>query len=244
MSLDRVGDYHQILDRTEREHWWFIAHREFVVDLVTSRIAEGSQVLDIGCSTGHVIAAVPAVYERTGADVSPGAIELARALRPEIRFLEASAEELPLQDRSLDCAFALDVLSDRGVHDETVALREIRRVLRPGGLFVAQFPAYEWLKSGYDDFVATARRYTARSVKRLLEGEGFEVEHLTYRVTALFVPAAVRRLLAGGRTSDDLSVPGPRLNRLLTGIMRLENRVAAQHRLPFGLSVFAVAVAP
>jgi SAM-dependent methyltransferase len=244
MSLDRVGDYHQILDCTEREHWWFIALREFVVGLVTSRIAEGSRVLDIGCSTGHVIAALPAVYERTGADVSPGAIDLARALRSKIRFLEAPVEELPFQDRSLDCAFALDVLSDRGVRDETVALHEIRRVLRPGGLFLAQLPAYEWLKGDYDDYVATARRYTARSAKSLLEGEGFEVEHLTYRVTALFVPAAVRRLLAGGRTRGDLSLPSPTLNRLLTRTMRLENRVAARHRLPFGLSVFAVAAAP
>jgi ubiquinone/menaquinone biosynthesis C-methylase UbiE len=244
MSPDQVGGYHQTLDRTEREHWWFIALREFVVGVVTERMAEGSRVLDIGCSTGHVIAAVPGIYERTGTDVSPGAIELARAVRPEIRFLEASVEELPFEDRSVDCAFALDVLSDRGVRDEAVALREIRRVLRPGGLFLAQFPAYEWLKSGYDDFVATARRYTARSVKRLLEGEGFQMEHLTYRVTALFPPAALRRLLAGGRTTSDLSVPGPTLNHLLTRIMRLENRVAARHRLPFGLSVFAVTAAP
>lgn len=241
MSPVKDRGYHQVLDRIERDHWWFVALRELVVDTVTRRMPAGSRVLDIGCSTGHVIGEIPNEYERTGADISTGAIGLARAARPEVRFVEASAEDLPFEDGSFDCVLALDVLSVRGVEDEAVALREIRRVLRPGGVLLVQLPAYAWLKSGYDDFVATARRYTARAVQRLLQDEGFVVQHLTYRITALFPVAAARRLLAGSGRADDLSVPRPTLNRLLTGATRLEDRVAGRHPLPLGLSIFAVA---
>jgi ubiquinone/menaquinone biosynthesis C-methylase UbiE len=233
--------YHQVLVRIERDHWWFAALRELVVDTVTRRMPEGSRILDVGCSTGHVIAEIPNDYERTGADISTGAIRLARAVRPEVRFVEASVEDLPFEDASFDCVLALDVLSDRGVEDEAAALREIRRVLRPGGVLLVQLPAYAWLKSGYDAFVATARRYTAHAVRRLLQDAGFVVEHLTYRITALFPVAAARRLLPGHGRAADLRVPRPTLNRLLTRATRLEDRVAGRHRLPLGLSIFAVA---
>jgi hypothetical protein len=75
--------------------------------------------------------------------------------------------------------------------DWVVASR--RRALRPGGVLLIQIAAYEWLRSGYDDSVGTAHRYTADSVQELLQNEGFVVEHLTYRVTALFPQSAARR---------------------------------------------------
>jgi SAM-dependent methyltransferase len=241
MSPDLDTDYHQILDQVERDHWWFVALRELVVDTVTARMPPGSRILDVGCSTGHVIAEIPDEYERTGIDINAGAIRLARAARRDIRFEEAPVEHLPFEDGSFDGVLAMDVVSSRGVDDDAAALREIRRVLRPGGVLLIQVAAYEWLRSGYDDSVGTARRYTADSVRELLQNEGFVVEHLTYRVTALFPVAATRRLLSGRGAANDLRVPRPTLNRLLSGVTRLENRAAERRRLPFGLSVFAVA---
>ena len=243
MSTGLTADYHRILDEAERDHWGFVALREFVVDTVTARLPPGTRILDVGCSTGHVIAEIPDTYERTGVDISARAIELARAARPDIRFAEASVENLPFDDGSFDAVLSTDVLSDKGVEDEAVALGELHRVLRPGGVLLIQLPAYAWLKGDYDDVVATARRYNARSLRRLLQTGGFVIEHLTYRVTALFPLAAIRRLVADSGSGNDLEVPRPALNRLLTRITRAENRFAVRHRLPFGLSVFAIAAA-
>ena len=244
MSPDpEAADYHQLLDPIERRHWWFVALREFVADTVTARVSPGSRILDVGCSTGHVIGAIPDRYERAGIDISPGAIQIARAARPAIRFETASAQDLPFEDGSFDCTLALDVLSAQGV-ESGAALREIRRVLRPEGTLVVQVAAYERLRSDYDDAVGTAHRYSAASLRSLLECEGFQLEHLTHRITTLFPLAAARRLLVRSAGATDLKVPPRPLNRLFLGLTRLEDRVARRYRLPFGLSVFAVATLP
>jgi SAM-dependent methyltransferase len=242
MSPDGVADYHHTLQRVEREHWWFASLRDFVSEAVTAKVPPESRVLEVGCSTGHVIAALPNEYKRTGADISPSAVDLARTLRPDIRFVEAPVETLPFADGEFDCVLALDVLSAKGVDDERLALREISRVLHPGGVLITQVAAYAWLRSAYDDASpSTARRYTARSLQALLEDAGFSVTHLTYRVSVLFPLAAARRLFAGDTSVADLEVPRRRLNQLFAEATRLESRVAHRFRLPFGLSVFAVA---
>ena len=244
MSPDsEAADYHKLLDPIERRHWWFVALREFVAGTVTARMPPGSRIIDVGCSTGHVIGAIPERYERAGIDISPGAIEIARAARPGIRFETASAQDLPFEDGSFDCTLALDVLSARGV-DNRLALREIRRVLRPEGTLIVQVAAYERLRSDYDDAVGTAHRYSADSLRSLLESEGFQLEHLTHRITTLFPLAAARRRLARSAGASDLKLPPGPLNRLFLGLTRLEDRVARRRRLPFGLSIFAVAALP
>jgi ubiquinone/menaquinone biosynthesis C-methylase UbiE len=54
-----------------------------------------------------------------------------RAHRPDARVLRAPAEDLPFDDQSFDVAVSTLVLC--GVDDQPRALRELRRVLRPGG---------------------------------------------------------------------------------------------------------------
>jgi SAM-dependent methyltransferase len=238
----RADRYHELLQGVERSHWWFVALRELVVGVLAARVEPGVRVLDAGCSTGHLLAAVPPSYERTGVDVNRDALRLARS-RPAIDFLEASVEELPFEDGTFDAAIATDVVSAVGVSDERAALRELARVLRPGGVLILQVAAYEWLRSGHDVAVGTRRRYTAPSLRRLLLATGLQPEHVTYRVTALLPIAAAWRLARRRRVEHDLRQVRPGLTRILTALMRVENRVARRWRLPFGLSVFAVATA-
>lgn len=65
-----------------------------------------------------------------------------RAHRPDARVLRAAAEDLPFEDHTFDVAVSTLVLC--GVDDQPRALRELRRVLRPGG----QFLFIEHLRSG------------------------------------------------------------------------------------------------
>jgi ubiquinone/menaquinone biosynthesis C-methylase UbiE len=105
----------------------------------------GDRVLDVGCGTGYfarrAARAVLPGGEVVGIDPSPSVIEYARGRAPaHCTFVVAGAEALPQPDGSFDL-----VISSLAMHHlpeplRPVALREMHRVLRPGGrLFIADF---------------------------------------------------------------------------------------------------------
>lgn len=233
--------YYEALDRVERDHWWFDALRELVKETLTKALPPPARVLDIGCSTGHLLASLPPGYDLTGVDVDTDALELAARLRPAIRFQYGEIERLPFEDASFEAVLATDVVSAVGVENDLQALGEVRRVLVPGGALVIQVAAYEWLRSGHDLASGTARRYTAPQLQRLLCDAGLAPERLSYRVTLVF-PAAVARRMANRRgEQSDVAPVDPRVNGVLGSVMALERKLGRRLRLPFGLSVFALA---
>jgi ubiquinone/menaquinone biosynthesis C-methylase UbiE len=93
-------------------------------------------VLEIGGGTGANLPCYgPAVGSLTITEPQPPMIRHlernVRARRPDARVLRAPAEDLPFDDDSFDVAVSTLVLC--GVDDQPRALRELRRVLRPGG---------------------------------------------------------------------------------------------------------------
>ncbi|MBV9213908.1 MAG: glycosyltransferase [Actinobacteria bacterium] len=232
--------YHQTLARVERDHWWLVTLREVVAASLARAAPHGGRVLDIGCSTGHLLASIPSHYDRVGVEVVPEAVALARERHPGIEFVNVRAEALPFPTAAFDAVVTTDVLSDGGV-DDWLAAREARRVLRPGGTLIVHVAAYEQLLSGHDRAVGTGRRYRRETLAELLEGAGFRVERVSYRVSALLLPAALHRLLSRRSSRGDVDEVRPWLNRALTAMMRAENAFVLRRDLPFGLSVLAVA---
>lgn len=117
-----------------------------VVDHVVRRgeLKPGDRVLDLGTGTGSVAiraaGQVGPAGKVTGVDISPDMLAVARRRVAEsghtnIDLREGRAEQLPAPDGSLDVLLAS--LSLMYVVDRPVAAREMRRVLRPGGRFVA-----------------------------------------------------------------------------------------------------------
>lgn len=100
-----------------------------------SDIRPGAHVVDIACGTGvlarHVFEHVGRSGTVTGIDPAPGMIAAAQEIEPEINWIEASAEALPLEAATVD-----GVLSQFGMMffaDRAAAAAEMVRVLRPGG---------------------------------------------------------------------------------------------------------------
>jgi len=111
-------------------------------------LPEGARVLDLGCAFGYGTRLVAARHEVCGVDASPRFIERARRAAPYITFRCAPAEAIPFEDASFDAVLLLDVLEH--VRREGPVLREVRRVLRPGGTLVLSVPskgALRWLDS-------------------------------------------------------------------------------------------------
>jgi ubiquinone/menaquinone biosynthesis C-methylase UbiE len=136
--------------------WWSPIHRPAtlrLLDVADDAGGRAADVLDVGCGTGAMVQAAaerwPAAHV-TGLDVSEGMLALARdglgALPQDvagrIRWVRAAADALPFVDASFDVvltAFMLQLVPSR-----FRALREARRVLRPGALL-----AYvTWLEGG------------------------------------------------------------------------------------------------
>jgi ubiquinone/menaquinone biosynthesis C-methylase UbiE len=92
-------------------------------------------VLDVGTGTGLLLRSLPpAPWRLVGVDLAPAMLEIARAALPNARFELADAARLDFVDASFDLVTCVTVL--HLVPDATAAMREWRRVLRPGGRIV------------------------------------------------------------------------------------------------------------
>lgn len=138
-----------------------------------ARFCAGKQVLDVACGEGYgsqILSKVAASV--TGVDIAAETVEHARARygSDHLRFVEASAALLPLDDASVDVVVSFETIEHHDQHEEM--LSEIRRVLRPGGLLVLSSPnkQYYTIEPGYsnpyhvkelfrDELVALVGRY-------------------------------------------------------------------------------------
>lgn len=120
----------------------------------------GDKVLDVACGTGVVAREAArrlgASHDVIGLDCNDAMLAVAHDIAPDIEWRTGKAEELPFEDRAFDvvcCQFALMFFEDR-----IAALREMRRVLKPGGrLAVATWDRVE-NSPGYDAMVALLQR--------------------------------------------------------------------------------------
>jgi len=234
----------------EDEYWWFVGRRRMVRDLVRRHMSgrESLRVLDAGCGTGGTLAALEGVGELWGCDISTEALGMCR-LRGLDRLVQSSVEALDFDDASFDVVISCDVLEH--VEDDAGAMRELARVLRPGGICVLTLPAYKWLWSEHDEALGHLRRYVAGEVRKLVEGAGLGMEKFTGAV-ALALPMIVlyrmftrltrRKRDDAARTSLVL-LPGP-VNGMLIRLLDLENLLMRRLRLPWGASLVAVARKP
>ena len=99
----------------------------------------GATALDVGCGGGLLAEEVARLgFRVTGVDPSAPSLETAReharAAGLDIEYREGVGEALPVADAAFDLVYCCDVLEH--VDDVPAVLREIRRALKPGGLFV------------------------------------------------------------------------------------------------------------
>lgn len=238
-----------VLAREEERHWWFQGRRRilesFVAAIAKRAAAQGAlRILDVGCGTGGNLS----MLERFGAvdGVDSAAAAVAHCLtRGFTRITQARAEALPHADGTYDLVTALDVVEH--FDDDVAALREIHRVLRPGGTALVFVPAFMWLWGPQDDVSEHRRRYTRPQIVERLRQAGFEVQRSTYANLTFLLPILVgRRLmrLAGMRPATENDLTPSMLNVPLGWVLGAERFWLARANLPLGVSVICVAQRP
>lgn len=103
-------------------------------------VGGANRVLDVGCGTGNLCAAIAQNTEMqsaVGVDLSPAYVEYAKRQNndPRLEFQVADACALPFADSSFDCALSMLVL--QFIPNAERAISELRRVTRPGGTVAA-----------------------------------------------------------------------------------------------------------
>jgi ubiquinone/menaquinone biosynthesis C-methylase UbiE len=139
--LAETGEWPSRYDASKAENYNFITRRESVRHLLNGQVF--SRVLDLGCGTGDYCELLSRIStEYIGVDFSPSMIEKASlthgrsASGAKRVFLQASAESLPFDDNLFDLVCAIGFIEYFA--DPVVPMREIVRVLKPGGTLVIQ----------------------------------------------------------------------------------------------------------
>jgi SAM-dependent methyltransferase len=241
-------EQYEVMFRREDRHWWYAGMRKAALALLRQVTVgrAGLRILDAGCGTGGTTVRLREFGDVYGADLHWEALAPAASRGLAGRLACASVERLPFASGSFDLVASFEVLYHLGVGSDDAALSEFRRVLRPGGLLLLRLPGHDWLRGQHDRLVHTKRRYTVAEIRAKLHRAGFQVEYATWANSALFLPAAAKRLLDGLRPpaseEPDLWMPPGPVNAVLEEVLAVEGRAFVRRRaLPLGLSVMALA---
>lgn len=228
--------------RLEDSYWWFVGRHNLVLGFVRRAYdaRKDLTILDLGCGTGAMSQKLKPWGTVISADYSPLALAFSR--KRNLSMLCASdAMRLPFRDNSFDLVVAMDILEH--LKDDSAALCEVHRVLKPGGRIIATVPAYQSLWSGHDVALMHFRRYVAREVKERFSAARLQTQKISYAMTFLYPAAWVVRRVFNRRSDPRASLVNvPRwVNGILVRVLSAENAVVGRVALPFGLSVFCMA---
>jgi len=226
--MERVAEAYASV---EDDHWWFAGRRAIVRAALGRLLPSGSSLLDVGCGTGGLTAALAQRYRVEGVDPSPAAAAQARARGLLVHLLELG-EELP---RGFDAVGAFDVLEH--VRDDLGLARRLTAATRRGGLVVVTVPAFPMLWGPMDETAGHVRRYRLAQLAAVMEAAGLRRVHATYFNTLLFPAYAAARLAGLPRKGRELAPPGPLVNRVLRRVLELEAPLASRLRMPVGGSI-------
>lgn len=237
-----------ILFRVEQSHWWYTGRRRIIASFVESICRQVTdrrpRILDVGCGTGANLLLLSQYGDAEGVDVSDDALAFCRE-RGLDRVTKGAGEELPHADETFDLVTAFDVVEH--MDDDLAGLREMYRVLRPGGHVLLFVPTFMFLWGVQDDVSNHRRRYRLPELRRVLEQAGFEIERSTYANITFFLPILlVRKImrLTGIKTSTENSINVSALNGVFGALFGTESTVLRYTNLPFGVSGLCVARKP
>lgn len=240
--MDRTA--YEKMAENEREHWWFAGRRAILARLIERLVKDRPgplTILEAGCGSGGNLR----LLSRFGAVDGFEFDAEARALAVEKGIAAITHGELPdtvpQQDDSYDLVALFDVLEHIAAHRES--LETLGRKLKPDGHILITVPAMPWLWSEHDERHHHQRRYTATSLRTVIEEAGLKVTDIGYFNALLFPLAVAERLRAKlfgpGKPGEEM--PSALVNRTLRTVFAFERHfIGTRLHAPAGLSLYAV----
>jgi len=118
-------------------------------DRQVASLPAGARILDVGCGTGVQLAQLKkAGFQVHGVEPAEQMRSHAERVLPPGTVLDGSVISLPYADNSFDFVYSIEVFRYLGAEDNLAGLKEVRRVLKPGGVFFGTF-VNRWALDGF-----------------------------------------------------------------------------------------------
>ncbi len=222
-----------------------LASRRDAVGQLRARLhAPRPTILEVGCSSGHLLRDLVAAFPDAvivGADVVREPLERLSQRLPGVPLLRFDIQACPLPPGAVDAVVMLNVLEH--LEDDEAALRQVHRLLKPGGLVVIEVPAGPHLFDDYDRVLKHFRRYRMVDLIRTLERAGFRVVRHTHLGFLLYPAFAIAKRRSGrGRVTQEQrrlhveqQVVSTSSSRALGAALAIEAWIGRWIRYPLGI---------
>jgi len=157
-------------------------------------LADAGKLLEIGCGTGFVLAAIREALPNAklyGSELFSQALAFANERAPDATLFQLDARRMPFENE-FDGVCVFDVLEH--IEEDELVLGQIYQSLKPGGRMIVTVPQHPWLWSEFDECACHKRRYQRAELKRKVQTAGFDVVRCTSFVTALLPIMTISRL--------------------------------------------------
>jgi ubiquinone/menaquinone biosynthesis C-methylase UbiE len=242
-----MDDLLELTGRAEATHFWFRGFRKFMAPVIAEAAngRPGLRLVDCGCGTGHNLQLLHPHGRAVGFDLSEAGPVRARERGSTV--LRGDVTRIPLASGTFDVATSFDVL--QCVEADVDAVREMARIVRPGGVVIVTLAALEGLRGDHSEVWQELRRYTPATARRLVEAAGLTPERVSFLFASLFplmasvrfVQRLTRRWGRSVRADTDIVVPIGPVNLLLTVLVSAEAALVRHVPMPIGSSLLVVA---
>lgn len=234
---EEIASDHHFIDRASRQH--------ALQQLRKHVTSETPIVLEVGCSSGFMLRLLRTELPNAlvlGADVVQEPLKQLAANLPDIPLLQFDLVKCPLPENSVDVVILLNVLEH--IEDDMMAMHQIYRILKPGGVAVIEVPAGPHLYDAYDTLLKHFRRYTLTSLSALAKKAQFEIVDQSHLGCLMYpgfswIKKRNRRLIspeeAAKQSLVEKNIQKTGSSPFLKTIMQLELALGKLVSYPFGI---------
>lgn len=237
-------EYEKLFNLQE-SYWWFRGKAYLIRKIMNDTYSgnESLQILDVGCGTGYITKLLGHYGKVTGIDMADIALEFC-SRNGLTSVKKGSITAIPFPDNQFDLICALDVLYHKAVENDEDAIREVYRVLKPGGRVIITTSAMKCLFGKNDIVQHGARRHTRKELLDKCARSGFIHERSSYYTMAFFPLVYIVRKIQDLKNiepkSDIDENINPFINAICFWVFKREIDMLQFFTLPFGVHLFGI----